>query len=236
MPSSKKYPLNSRSSQVKTFAFLFAAIVLATGGLIYWDNSLFQRFISEVNPFIAIVSSGLLGLPLLLYLWSKWRFFVYRKEALIKASRFSWVVIILATIAIMIDLVIGFPRDINILFPKSLLFYPVIAFFVEIVFHVLPLTLVLWILSHFLKKVNQEKILWISIILVALFEPSYQAFFMRSSPVWSVVAVWTNLFLFNMVQLLAFKKGDFISMYLYRLIYYLIWHIIWGALRLEWLF
>lgn len=233
---SSKYPLSCKSLQVKTFVFLFGIIVLAAGCLNYWDDTLFQRFIGEINPILAIIFSGLIGFFLILYFLSKAWFIVHRWGALKKAFYFSWVIVVFASVAILIDLFIGFPGDINIPFPKSLLFYPVIAFFVEMLFHVSPLVIVLGLLPYFFKKVEEAKIIWMSIILVAILEPTYQAFFMDTHPVWSIIVTWINLFLFNVTQLVIFKNFGFISMYLYRLVYYMIWHIVWGHFRLEILF
>jgi len=125
------------------------------------------------------------------------------------------------------------------LFPQSLLFYPAIAFFVEILFHVFPLTLLIAVMSSILKNLNFNAIFWISIIIISMAEPIYQTMDMASSkffPVWAVAYVRLHIFLINFFQLLIFKKYDFISMYSFRLVYYLFWHIGWGYLRLLWLF
>jgi len=85
----------------------------------------------------------------------------------------------------------------------------------------------------------EEKNKWgdrICIVVVAVLEPTYQASHMSGFPIWSIIAVWTNLFLFNLTQLVIFKKYDFLSMYLARLIYYFVWHIAWGFNRLNLLF
>ena len=140
------------------------------------------------------------------------------------------------SIAIYIDLKNPFPKDTHILFPESLLFYPVIAFFVEIVFHVLPFALLLVLSTAIFKNVAFQKHLWISIVIVALLEPSYQTINMASSPTWAVAIIFINLFLFNLTQLIVFKKYDFITMYFFRLLYYMIWHVIWGYFRLDFLF
>lgn len=115
----------------------------------FWDERLFERFIGDFNPVVAIAIAGCVGLTLLLYLKSNNWFFIHRKNTFKQLISYTGWVIIFASIAILIDLINPFSSDINILFPKSLLFYPVIAFFVEVVFHVFPLAIVLTILSYF---------------------------------------------------------------------------------------
>jgi len=128
-----------------------------------------------------------------------------------------------------------FPEDTNILFPESLLFYPAIAFLVEIVFHVLPTAILLVFLMAIFKTVDQEKLILICIFLVALIEPTFQIR-VGDYPLWALIITWINLYLFNLTQLFVFKHYGFISMYFFRLVYYLMWHIIWGHFRLDLLF
>ena len=110
------------------------------------------------------------------------------------------------------------------------------GFLVEVLFHVLPLSLLLFITGALFKNINHERLIWGSIAIVALLEPVYQVVFMESALVWAKIVTGVNLFLFNLTQLTIFKRYDFISMYLSRLIYYAIWHILWGHLRLELLY
>jgi hypothetical protein len=124
----------------------------------------------------------------------------------------------------------------NILFPESLLFYPAIGFFAEILFHVLPFGALVFLTTAIYKKEITNKTIWFMILIVAALEPTYQIVFMDSFPGWASILVWVNLYLFNTLQLLIFKRFDFIAMYFSRLMYYFIWHIVWGHFRLELLF
>ena len=137
------------------------------------------------------------------------------------------------------DTKIVFPEDTNIKFPESIMFYPAIGFFVEILFHVLPLTLSVIIMKVILKNQSLDNIIWISIFIVAIIEPVYQSMHMANSgrfALWAVIFVGMHIFLINTFQLALFKKYDFISMYTFRLVYYLFWHIVWGHFRLQLLF
>lgn len=218
---------------------LTCIVAIFTFILYFSDGQIFKRFIGSIHPLIAslvIIISGFILLSFLLY--KNW--LAIHKKANLKGlfSRLC-LAFLFAPISILVDIKVGFSGDMNILFPKSLLFYPAIGFFVEILFHVLPLTILLFLLTSIFKKISYQKIIWLCIPIVSLSEPVYQTINMFSSnhfPVWASVTIFLNLFLFNLLQLLIFKRYDFIAMYSFRLIYYLIWHIVWGYLRLELLF
>jgi hypothetical protein len=149
----------------------------------------------------------------------------------------SGLAILFALPTILVDISVRFPEDLNILFPQSLLFYPAIAYVVEVLFHLLPLSLLLIVLTSIFKKVDQNKVIWFCILIVALLEPAYQTIgFIEQYPLWTVIYVGLHVFLFNVVQLSIFKRYDFISMYSFRLVYYILWHIVWGYARLPVLF
>lgn len=225
--------------QYKVFIGLSIIAISLTAILYIANDLLFHRFIGNINPLVAVVFIMGLGFLLLVFLISKGGFAIYKKGKPKSLLYFSGLALLFLPASILVDVKVGFPADINILLPESLLFYPVIGFFVEIIFHVLPLSLLLYFLSSTLKIMNHEKIIWVCVVVVSQLEPFYQTTFMTDSnyyPVWSMVLVWINLFLFNVTQLIIFKRSDFISMYSFRLVYYFFWHIVWGYFRLEWLF
>ena len=103
----------------------------------------------------------------------------------------------------------------NVPFPESLLFYPVIGFMAEIVFHVLPLSLLLMALPTIFKNIRLGTTVWISILIVALLEPTFQAVLnVIDAPLigashqytwWAVGYDWLHIFLINLFQLLMFR-------------------------------
>lgn len=214
--------------------------VVGLAGIIYFSNNLpFQRFIGRINPLIASFFIILLGVTLLSFLLSQGWFAIYKKENLKVLFRRSGLAALFVLITILVDLKVVFPADMNIFFPESLLFYPAIGFFVEILFHVLPLSILLISMTSVFKNISSKNIIWICILIVSLLEPIYQTIPMASSthyPLWAIAIVLINLFLFNLAQLYIFKKYDFISMYSLRLVYYMLWHIGWGYIRLRILF
>ncbi len=231
--------ISNERPQYQVFTGLSIGVVVLTGILYFSDNLLFKRFIGGINPIIAsffIILSGVISLTFLL---SRGWFAIYKKANLKGLIRRSSLAALFVLITILVDLKIVFPADLNVLFPESLLFYPAMGFFVEILFHVLPLSILLISLTSIFKNISSKNIIWICILIVSLLEPIYQTIPMASSnqyPLWAVAIVLLNLFLFNLSQLLIFKRYDFISMYSFRLVYYLFWHIGWGYIRLNVLF
>ena len=203
------------------------------------DSSLFQRFLGRINPLIAFLCAIAVGFALLSWSLSQGWFVIYRegnRQGLLWASGLASV---LGIIMILMDTRIVFPADTNILFPKSLLFYPAIGFFCEILFHVLPVVALLVVLSSIFKSARFEALVWVVVLIISAVEPVYHMMDMVSSnrfPSWAVVYVGFHVFLFNLIQLRIFKRYDFVSMYVFRLVYYLFWHIGWGYVRLRVLF
>lgn len=218
-------------------ALSFCAVGLT--GIVYYSNALvYRRFIGNLNPVPITLSIAALGFVLLSFsLYKNW-FSIYKRQHLQRFKRSSTVAALLGAIMVMVDIQVVFPADFNILFPASLLFYPSIDFFAQIVFHILPLTLLLIILTAFFKHVSRERAIWFCIFAVALIEPFYQTIVAYSSsmPLWVTGYVGLHVFVINLCELVIFKHYDFVSMYAFRLVYYLIWHIVWGYLRLQLLF
>jgi hypothetical protein len=144
--------------------------------------------------------------------------------------------VVFAVPAISADLIIRFPRDMNVAPVPGLVFYPAIAYVVEIVFHVLPLALTLAVLRR-LATIGDEHLAWVCVLMTSLLEPTFQLLLGTEPRAWMAGAfVWVHVFAFNVAQLQVFRRHDFVSMYALRVVYYLCWHIAWGALRLHLLF
>jgi hypothetical protein len=208
-------------------------------GIIYFSNAIvFQRFVGRANPLAIALLLTAMGFILLSSLLFKNWFAIYKRENLKELKRLSALAALLGSIMVMVDVNVVFPADLNVLFPVSLLFYPSIDFFAQILFHVLPLTLLLIILTSIFKKIGSERIIWFGIFAVALIEPVYQTVMAYSSPqpLWVMGYVGLHVFAINLCELVIFKRYDFVSMYAFRLVYYLIWHIGWGYIRLQLLF
>lgn len=229
--------LNNEQNTQYLILLILSIVVLGIIGLLdHTESLIFRRFIGGFNPTVLSLFIIIIGLVLSFILLSKSWFFIYKRESIKGFLHYFWLAILLSSIAILIDWKIKFPADMNVPFPESLLFYPAIGFLAEIIFHLLPLSILLLLLSAIFNNRKANRLIWFCIFLVATIEPTYQILPMDGYPAWSVLATWTNLYIFNLAQLYVFKKYDFTSMYAFRLVYYLIWHIVWGQMRLEWLF
>jgi hypothetical protein len=230
-------PISTERNQVLIFLGISLVIAILTGILYLRNASLFQAFFGTLNPLLVIIGIILLGTVLSLFFLSRGWFSVYKagnlKGILVAAGLAS----LLGLAIILVDLKAAFPEDVNRPFPDSLFFYPIFGFVVEVLFHMLPLALLLFILTS-VFNLNFEKVIWPCILVVALLEPIFQTVlgFSRPYPTWVTVCVFTNILLINLFQLSIFKCYDFISMYSFRLVYYAIWHIVWGQMRLSLLF
>jgi len=226
-------------SQYRVILALSLAVVGLAAILQSSDPLLFPRFIGPTHALIAFPLISVLGVGLLSLLLTRGWFAIYQREHLQVLWRPCALAALLALVTIVVDLRVPFPADLNVLFPESLLFYPAIGFLVEVVFHVLPLAVLLTAVTAIGRNLGREKATLICILIVSLLEPIYQTRPMVASPHypdWAVAVVGLNLTLFNLLQLFVFRRYDFIAMYSVRLVYYLLWHVVWGHLRLQVLF
>lgn len=232
--------LKNLISKNKTPYIILSILLFAVNAMVailYFSNSLiFQKYLGHINPLIAFLGISILCFMLLSSsILTNW-FSINKQKHYKELLPYFFLIGIFVLTAILVDINNPFPKNMNIEFPKALLFYPAIGFLVEILFHVLPLYVFLSLFTLFLKKLSHKKAIYICIVIVATIEPTYQAIYMDSSPNWAIIVTWLNLFLFNITQLAIFKKYDLITMYSFRLIYYAFWHIVWGYIRLNLLF
>jgi hypothetical protein len=208
-------------------------------GILYFRDSLyFQFFLGKVNPLGAIISISLLGFVLLSVLLSRGWLAIYERENLRGILIALGLGALFGLVMVLVDLRVVFPDDLNKSYPESLLFYPAMGYVVEILFHVLPVTLLLVAMTSLSREMSFEKVILPCIFLISLLEPVYQTKigFSRQYPVWVTGYVALHIYLINLCQLLVFRRYDFVSMFSLRLSYYIIWHILWGYLRLKILF
>lgn len=198
----------------------------------------FRLFFGDIPALLMIPVIALLGFGSMRIILSRGWFSIYKRENLRQLPKFSILAVLFLSGAIFIDVTFPFPVDINLPFPKSALFYPIMGYVVEILFHIVPLTILMGVLVTTLKDMDREKIVFACILIISILEPVYQYMLDPSigKPLWLDIFDGTRLFLFSYVQLNIFKRYDFISMYSFRLVYYLLWHIVWGSIRLLILF
>jgi hypothetical protein len=230
--------LSNERNQYLVFFGISLVVAILTVILNFRNAFLFQAFFGKLNPLVAIFIIILLGTVLSGFLLSRGWFLIYKagnhKGFLVAAGLAA----LLGLGIILVDLKAVFPADVNRPFPDSLFFYPIFGFVVEVIFHLLPLALLITLLTSIFKDLGFEKIIWPCILIIAIIEPIFQTTlgFSRPYPTWVTIYVFVHIFLINLFQLLIFKRYDFVSMYSFRLVYYAIWHIVWGYVRLKLLF
>lgn len=230
--------ISKERSQYIIFISLSLGIFLFSLILYLYNPLSFQPYFGNLNPLIVILLMFVLGIIVFTFLISNEMFKIH-KNGNIRGIFYAFIIgPILVITVFLIDLYFRYPEDVNVLFPQSLLFYPTMGYVIEILFHVIPLSFLLFFLTSLFKKVKIERITWLCIVLVSLLEPIYQLFLGTSSkfPLWIQICFVFHLLIFNFLQLSIFKHYDFLSMYSFRLGYYLLWHIIWGYIRLRILF
>jgi hypothetical protein len=233
-----KHLILKERNQYISYIILSIGIILFSAILNLSNPLPFQKFFGTLNPVLMVLLLFVLGIVVLTFLISNGLFEFYKRENLRRILPNSILAILLSFVVILIDIYITYPEDINVLLPQSLLFYPTMGYVVEILFHIVPLSILLILLTFVFKHVSLEKIIWLCIIITSMFEPIFQLIFGTPSefPLWIQVIFVFQLYVFNFLQLHIFKRYDFFSMYSFRLVYYLFWHIIWGSIRLELLF
>ena len=227
----------NESKQMKMYLLSSFLILAITCILAIIEPNSFKRFLGPINPIILVSLLIIVGFCILKFFLSRNWFEIYAKKKDKKQNFMYYLPILLAFIPIVIDLTFRYPENTNVYFPQSLLFYPIIGFVAETMFHIIPIFVLVLILPSILKNLHTKLINWIILLTVALIEPLYQTIWSPNYfPLWINIYMGFHLYLFNIIELYTFKHYGFLAMYSVRLIYYLTWHIIWGYFRILILF
>jgi len=224
-------------AQWQVYWALVLGVAALVGVLALLGDRNLQRFTAGLPPWVALVLSVGAGGASLRALIARSEFAILRAGWRGFAAA-AFAATVFGAIVIPADLIIVYPRDINVSLPTALAVYPVAGFFAEIAFHVLPLALMLSIAARLRPRLAPHFALGSAMLIAALLETTYQTQWMLEQERYGVGALGFNalhVFAINVVQLIIFKRHDFVSMYTFRLVYYFIWHIAWGTLRLIWL-
>ncbi len=226
--------------QYAAFATLtFGAAGAAAALLAFAHGAYFQPYFDGINPLLVIALVAAAGAIALRFLRARGWFEIYAQGRTLRGVALAALLATLLVVpTIAVDAGVGFPRGINVPAPWSLLFYPAIAYVVEILFHVLPLALLLAAFRPLFKTLSPDRLVWLCIAFTALLEPAFQVHtgLSQGSPPVLNAYVGVHVFAFNLLQLAVFRRYGFVSMVAFRLVYYLWWHIAWGYLRLQLLF
>ena len=209
-------------------------------GKIVWtfadvDHPLVQQWTAS---WTAIIVVGVLGI-LVYYGVSKrvdfpqiWDEGVSNKQRLLLPALLGLAV---AAIEIVISLLQHLPKDIHVPLPCSIPVYLTGGIFLELLYHFIPILLLMWVVSGLvLKDRYQNRVFLISAILLALWEPAMQLVGMLSMGMLTsfVFAIFLLVFVFiaNIIPLALFRRYGFLAPVVFRLADYLLWHIIFPAI------
>lgn len=140
-------------------------------------------------------------------------------------------------LAVLVNLIIQLPGQIHIPFPTSVLYYTYGGIETEILFHLFPIPLFLWLISSVLLKNKwQEQAFWGVAIVLSLLEPlaqvggALQMGALNDTLPVVVGLMFTMIYGVNLVSAYFFRRSGFLAPLVVRLSLYLVWHIIVGAL------
>lgn len=208
----------------------------------------FQPFFGDIPPLLAVGVIVVIGAASLGFLVSRGWFTILPERGLkqgLVIAAIAGTLLSIAAILVEASGLIRFDDDLNVPLPWSLLFYPAVAYVVEILLHVLPLALLLAPLALLLaalgprtKARSADRLLWTCIVIVAFLEPLLQLSQVEGNAASSGTEAWLfgHVLAANLAQLYLFRRYGFVSMLMFRLAYYAWWHVLWGELRLIWLF
>ena len=227
----------SRTWQYAVYFSIFLALIILIIIFIPSLDVYFRRFFGEINAILVFVLISIAGAAALWFLQSNYKFVLFMGKGTLRGMALSAIFATLMAVAIVVaDFIIRYPQDMNAPLPQALLFYPTIGFVAEIIFHLIPLALLLPILNLLGGRLGDERVIWIGILLAAAVEPTFQVVFMGEPLTWGAAYTWIHVFIISLLQLYVFRRFDFVSMYSFRLFYYAYWHILWGVIRLKVLF
>ena len=206
---------------------------MCAGTLQLAQPTVFERFLGPLPPAVTTAVLGAVGLAALVFLERRG---FWRRGSASRTIR-GLIVATLATlpfaaIAIVVDVAVGFPRDMNVAWPEAWLLYPAMAVVAESVFHLLPLAALVWLTGSWFAGRRVDRRVATLIVLTALVEPFAQVLLGSALPIFTA----GHVFLIGVVQLLLLRRYGYLPMLWFRLGYYLLWHILWGEARLALLF
>lgn len=140
---------------------------------------------------------------------------------------------VLACVAVVGDIALGFDEDINVRWPGSLAFYAVISVVAEVVFHLVPLALAAVAVPN--PRTDFRGRVVVALLVVAALEACFQVVLSRANADAGLLTgfVGVHLFAIGLFQMALFWRAGPVAMLAFRPVYYVLWHVAWGVLRLR---
>lgn len=203
------------------------------------DAGLFEPFFGALDPLAVVIAVGICACFSLWLLQRRGWFRVYERATFARGCGYAVAGGLAFALAIvLVDTTIGFPLSYAVAppFPASAMFYTLMAYVAETVFHLVPLAVLSLLVTRFLGHAPSSRAIWSCLAVVALAEPVFQLRFALAGPPlgWLNGYVFAHVLAFDVVLLYLLRRFDFVSALVFRLTYYSLWHVIWGALRQHW--
>lgn len=225
-------------SQLTGLSVLLLAVALMVVGLYQLDRRFLDLLLKVDRPLGITLVVVLAGGLLLAYMFHR-QWFVLAGDDLWRGLGLAALgAVVFGVLIIAADSLAPYPADTNAAWPGAWLFYPMIGFLAEAIFHLAPVAILLSVLTSPVLGLDFDRVIGITLVVVALLEPVFQSMFglSNSMPLWAKIYMAFHILAINLTGLFLFRRFGFLPMYALRLFYYLIWHILWGYLRLEILF
>jgi hypothetical protein len=138
----------------------------------------------------------------------------------------------LAMIEVVMNALSVLPEPRTVDFPLSIAAYLAGGILSEILIHLIPVVLLMWIMgTAILRGKWQAQVFWVVAVLTSLLEPMmqigglYQMGLLSNAGIAAVLFAY--IFAVNLTLIHFFRKYGFLAAIVSRLAIYLIWHIIW---------
>jgi len=228
--------INRHRDQYLILLAISFSLLALTSILTKRDAQVFSKLLGNIHPVLAILIIVILGFAAFSLIMNTTNLVIFKhgRRGLLIFSVIA-AFFLAAAIILFVDIRGGYSKDINVLFPDGLFYYPVMGYIADILFHIVPFSILI-LLARFIFGVDLTHSIpiWM-LVIISLLEPLFQALIIRSAS-WVQIYQFIHIFIINMIQLLLFRKQDFSAMYIFRMFYYLFWHIVWGFFRLDILF
>jgi len=213
------------------FAAVTAVAVIVA--LALYGSGSFQRFYGSIPPVLLTLIAVAVGAGLMVFLSGR-GWLPPEPDRGPQLLRHLVIGAFVAVPAVIFDLFVHFPEDMNVAWPESVPFYTGVALVAEVGFHLVPLAALILVTGWTFGPPgeNASRTL-VAVLIVAAAEALFQAVDALSGEDRRlVIFVVPQLALVGAVQLLTLRWYGFGAMLMFRYGYYLVWHIVWGYLRL----
>jgi len=118
--------------------------------------------------------------------------------------------------------------SIHIPWPASLVIYPGGAIIVEVIYRLLPISLLLWLASSVMLRGRANgAIFWLLALATSLIEPLGDLD-LRVLGAGTMLAVFVQDYALNLGQAYIFRRAGFLAALLTSVSFYMVWHVAWG--------